>query len=260
MESMTSATLIGSIVGSVLGDMKNDVKRDDKTEIGEQGDGIKTGMTSFENILQKISTEDDEPKPECLAKSLIKSNKPTKTKKKTSKKIRGQRSMLSREVVTSDSDSDSDTANKQTSTKTKPVSAIKRRKSSSEEARNKLAAKRPKKSADLFDDDDEEEEDKKTPRRSGRRKLKGEEDDDSLVCQETIPGSPDHGATSGIHEEVEVNAQPPLVVLPGDRVRRAEMPFATFPDYIGGSRVESDAAIPALDAAKIESLPASIAP
>lgn len=130
------------------------------------------------------------------------------------------------------SDSDTDTEDEKTAAKTKPV--IPRRKTiESQQAVDAVRAKQASPLKRLVVDSEEEGGVKK---RIKRRKL--EEEEDSLVCEETIPGSPVHPSASEVSPCVPNKALQARVDEKNREVvsqtsARLEMPFATVPESVG---------------------------
>eukprot|EP00090_Calanus_glacialis_P010468 TRINITY_DN18857_c0_g1_i1.p1 TRINITY_DN18857_c0_g1~~TRINITY_DN18857_c0_g1_i1.p1 ORF type:complete len:1601 (-),score=506.46 TRINITY_DN18857_c0_g1_i1:766-5568(-) len=207
---ITSANMISSIVeSSILKETTLSVEHKSPASLSE--------VKSEDSEKEKISSDGpsmgpkEEPKDDNKKdiKLFKESQTPTKprTRNKKSKKVRSLRNPThkSREVVT-----DSDTDSEDEKPKIKPITP---RRKTIENERIKTPLKRLKQ----MDSDDE-------CSLLKRMKKRKDDDDDSLVCQETIPGSPVH---SGANES-------PSKVNPARDERnsssRLEMPFASVPE------------------------------
>ena len=197
---ITSATMINHIVESSI--LKESIMTESKPMSPKP---LLASIPPLADIKQEEDLKD--------SKQFIESPPKQKTKNKKKTKLRSVRNPAhkSREVVT-DSDTDSD----EDKPKPKPVTPSRRKTIESE--RNKTPMKRAK----PVDSDDDE--------CSLLKRLKKKKDDenDSLVCQETIPGSPVHSGT---------NEPSPSKINTSREERnsssRLEMPFASVPESSG---------------------------
>jgi len=214
---ITSANIISSIVeSSILKETNISAENKSSPSLSEvkSEDSEKEKICEDEPIIALKEEQKDEDKKEI--KLFKESQTPTKprTRNKKSKKVRSLRNPThkSREVVT-DSDTDSDDEKP----KIKPITP---RRKTIENERIKTPLKRLKQ----MDSDDE-------CSLLKRMKKRKDDDDESLVCQETIPGSPVH---SGANES-------PSKVNPARDERnsssRLEMPFASVPESVGLPKV-----------------------
>jgi len=218
---ITSATMISNIVES-------SILKETTISMESKSSASASEIKSEDSEKDKISGEGQSPgvkeEPKEDDKKEIKifkeSQTPTKprTRNKKSKKVRSLRNPThkSREVVT-----DSDTDSEDEKPKIKPITP---RRKTIENERIKTPLKRLKQ----MDSDDE-------CSLMKRMKKRKEDDDDSLVCQETIPGSPVH---SGANES-------PSKVNPTrderNSLSRLEMPFASVPESVGLPKVNQTA-------------------
>ena len=168
---------------------------------------------------------DEKKEEEKSSKESLTPSKKNKNKKPKKRSMRKNPSHKSREVVT-DSDTDSESED---TTKSKPITPS-RRKTTDSERPAPSSLKRLK----HLESDDETSPKKRVKRRK--------DDDTSLMCEETIPRSPQpQGSSEGI---VSAN--------PDERSASClEMPFATVPQSVaqprGGGPVTGTASVQALD-------------
>jgi len=216
---ITSATIISNIVeSSILKETTismgnkssasasaSEIKSEDSEKDKLSGDG--------QILLVKEEPKEDEKKDIKLFKESQTPTK-TRTRNKKSKKVRSLRNPThkSREVVT-----DSDTDSEDEKPKTKPITP---RRKTIENERIKTPLKRLKQ----MDSDDE-------CSLMKRIKKKKEDEDDSLVCQETIPGSPVHPGASESPSKVNQARDE------RNSSCRLEMPFASVPECFGIPKV-----------------------
>eukprot|EP00092_Neocalanus_flemingeri_P009869 GFUD01010638.1.p1 GENE.GFUD01010638.1~~GFUD01010638.1.p1 ORF type:complete len:866 (-),score=300.03 GFUD01010638.1:192-2789(-) len=217
---ITSATIISNIVESSILKETTIISMENKSSTSASASEIKSEDSEKDRILNegqnlgvKEEPKEDDKKDIKLFKESQTPTKP-RTRNKKSKKVRSLRNPThkSREVVT-----DSDTDSEDEKPKIKPITP---RRKTIENERIKTPLKRLKQ----IDSDDE----CSLMKRIKKRK---DDDDDSLVCQETIPGSPVH---SGANES-------PSKVNPARDERnsssRLEMPFASVPESVGLPKV-----------------------
>ena len=187
-----SATMINSIVESSI------LKETREVKASSSGSDTKKESGSGPLAGRKEESKDD-------ASTEVPSPPRQRTRKQKSKKVRNLRNPThkSREVVT-DSDSDSEDEKP----KAKPVTP--RRKTIETER-----VKTPKRNKELDSDDEGVPSSKKVKRRK-------EEEEDSLVCQETLPGSPVQVCSTEIPATAKVSS-----AREERSTSRVELPFAS---------------------------------
>jgi len=212
---ITSANIISSIVESSI--LKETISAENKSsasqsEVKSEDSEKEKGSNDGSGIGIKEELQDDDKKDIKIFKESQSPTKP-RTRNKKSKKVRSLRNPThkSREVVT-DSDTDSDDEKP----KVKPITP---RRKTIENERIKTPLKRLKQ----MDSDD----DCSLLKRMKKRK---DDDDESLVCQETIPGSPVHSGASESPSKVNATRDE------RNSSSRLEMPFASIPDSAGLSK------------------------
>ena len=193
---ITSANIINSIV--------------EKSILKETSEPKPLSPSSSEKnpVLSSAPASVEEVKDESKDEATNDANPPKqRTRSKKSRKNRNLRNPthISREVV-SDSDSDSD------SEKLKPKPVTPRRKV----AETEKAKTTPKRIKEMDSDDEEQ------PTSKRAKKRNNEDDDDSLVCEETLPGSPVQSSPSDMSSNKTSSARDER--NPSSRV---DMPFAS---------------------------------
>ena len=213
---ITSENVINSIVESTIMKETMDVKASTPPPDSKESVASTSVLDSKEESKDDVSTDANPPKQ--------------RTRNKKSKKVRNLRNPthISREVVT-DSDSDSEEEKQ----KPKPPVTPRRKAAAAAEAEK---SKTPKRAKEIMESD---EEDSQTSKRS-RRRAKDDEDD-SLVCEETLPGSPVQPCSTDLGSKPAGGRDSERAAASS----RVEMPFASVASSGGSAGDKGTAQQPA---------------